>query len=1298
MKKKRSRIFFLIIIHLIIFQSVAVIVITDFGVEGNYSHFNDRRNISKKSPENLLENFTGFELFPGQPTDIVSISDIDDNSLVDLIGLGGDRRVKIEWSPENQTFTRVEFGELPGIGISASRYFEDLNGDNTIDLHNGKSLFNWINNSLVLVQEGREGYEFGSQDFGDYDSDGDFDFLCGAGRSGFYIGKNLGNGTFVNAPKNGLPSYQGAGTPSIRSLCHEFQDINGDGWIDIGCGIGSDLNEEPGPYLFWTNNGKERWAGFSEGCPTYDFGWDMDMSDMDNDGDFDCVMYFNNNKTKILENNFPQPWRIHDLPDDSILASGFTPLNLEAGDLDNDGLNDVVQTYYQVVKDDEGEIQYSNAIIAIYYNNGDYTFRIEKTESFIQTYPRLLPLSDIDLDGMLDIITSPGGKNDPGINPIVFFNKRSNQDDFLIKPLRRGDIYRAGTYEKIEWSSSRMNELLGPDNRFNLSISFFGKSGKYDPLITNLTKWWTYWTVPDFPTNNAYIKVEGMNLSDTYGPIKIHSKDDQLYPVDVSFDVDHDYVTTNRNVNVILKPDIALEQNVTVHVNLDHSNGTVDMGFHNVTMGSETVFSWFVPYDMFELDCRFETSFQYKGNEALFYQENGYNILSDDRFFENVRLPSNNDFYKGLNGTFHIGCLARDGSNLTHSSIFEVMDNSEYFTIENLGDGSFSIQGEKLGSDMVFFKVNCFGVIKSVGIQFDIVRSISALGLEVEQEIHHTGDMIRIGCNPLDNDGDPVELEKNEVEWTVSGPATGRYPGVELFATTATAPGAVGITGTSNLGHGDVRENITVIVEPAINKILLTVTEPLVVNQETILVPEIISWNDSKLDYSALTWDIPENVIFTEIGNGSVIIKPTNSKEFEISCTAGFLNETYTESFKFSTNVSLADMELIPDYGSVPIGGMTEVTVLLQGSNGNTYDLWHRISVSISGQGDADFDVENDIIKLMGKSEGSIELNVFVETLHGSYSDKTALNVFRAPSLVIYKGPERIIRSLSYPVSFTVLDRKGIEIFPENYTATVENYSFDPSSERWIIGYDTTGELRIRINVQVEHISIQSFENIEVLPRSEGIETGELPHPIRENTNITIKPNMKLEGGKVTSNVNWSIIGVSGEIDYRINEDGSIEIQGFPPGLINLTLSGERNGEITSKEITLEVLESPEIDSILIKKVKGDGGTLIHFQVLDQYGFDISDLCDFKWSGDYNWVDGNSSFVEKGKVTVHIELDDSSVRKEIEIEEGNKEKSSILIIIIPVIIIIILLLVVFFLIRKRLLGTRDTYYREEIES
>ncbi len=1123
MKRKISSPILCILVIMIIIPSIITIIKINNGVNGDSSYLNCNKVIGKTSPENLLENFTGFELFPGQPTDIVSISDIDDNSLVDLIGLGGDRRVKIEWNPENQTFTRVEFGELPGIEIKNRPFFEDLNGDNTIDLHNGESLFNWINNSLVLVEEGN-GYEFGSQDYGDYDSDGDIDIICSSGhRGGFYIGKNFGNGTFVDAPKNGLPSYEGPGTTTYWSPCEMFQDINGDGWMDVGSGTADHLYRTPGPYLFWINDGKERWTAFSEGCPTYDAGYQIDMADMDNDGDFDCVMYFENNKTKILENNFPQPWRIHDLPDDSILESGFTPLNLEAGDLDNDGLNDVVRTYYQVVKDNEGNIQYSNAIIAIYYNNGDYTFDIEKTESFIQTYPRLLPLSDIDLDGMLDIITSPGGKNDPGINPIVFFNKRSNQDDFFIKPLRRGDIYRAGTYEKIEWSSSRMNELLGPDNRFNLSISFFGETGNYIPLISNLTKWWTYWTVPDFPTNNAYIKVEGMNLSDTYGPIKIHSKDDQLYPVDVSFDVDHNYVTSGRNVDIILTPDQAMDQNLSVHVWLDHSNGTVDMGSHNVTVNSQTVFSWFVPSGMFEINCKFRTSFQYKGNNATFYQEDGYNILSDDRFFENVIPPFNNNFHKGLNGTFNFICLARDDTNITHSTLFEVTGESEYFTIENLGDGRFSIHGEKIGSDMVYFKMDCFGVVKSIGKQFKIIRSISTIGLGTTQEIHHTGDNILIECYPLDLDGDPVELTKQEIEWTVSGPAEGSYPGVELFATTATAPGIINITTTSNLGHGEIRENISVIVEGAISDIHIQATEPLVVDQETMIVPEVISWNGSKMDYSSLEWNIPEGIRYTEIGNGSILITPTTSGEFEISCQAGFLNETYSKLFTLSTNVSLVYIELIPEYNAVPIGGMTEISVLLEGSDGHNYTLWHQISVSISGDGEANTRIENNIIQLMGVTEGMVDLDVLVETLHGSSSNQISLKVFRAPSIIEYEEPEKIIRTKSYPISFKVLDRKELEIFPENYTATVDNSSFDPSSRKWMIESDNIGELRITINVQVEHISIQSVENIQILPKSVGIETGELPHPIRENNNITITPNIKLEDGTDTSDVNWSI-------------------------------------------------------------------------------------------------------------------------------------------------------------------------------
>jgi hypothetical protein len=228
--------------------------------------------------------------------------------------------------------------------------------------------------------------------WGDYDNDGDLDLYLGVGSWGAWepgpdvFYRNNGDGTLTDITKEvGLNKNIGA-CPHAG-----FFDYDEDGFIDLYL-----FNDDR--VLIYHNEKGKNFTDVSEKLgmkPLQDFSWSGGYADFDNDGNIDLyialynldLMYKGNGKGSFTN-----------VSDKANLGQKNTGVNTVFGDYDNDGDMDIFMA--------NGFFFGENAIL--YRNDGDFTFTDVTKESGISCGGHSAAFFDYDNDGDLDIYIVDG--------------------------------------------------------------------------------------------------------------------------------------------------------------------------------------------------------------------------------------------------------------------------------------------------------------------------------------------------------------------------------------------------------------------------------------------------------------------------------------------------------------------------------------------------------------------------------------------------------------------------------------------------------------------------------------------------------------------------------------------------------------------------------------------------------------------------------------------------------------------------------------------------------------------------
>ncbi|WP_318309953.1 FG-GAP repeat domain-containing protein [Flagellimonas crocea] len=317
----------------------------------------------------------------------------------------------------------------------------------------------------------------------DIDQDGDLDALVANGRHWAeqnYIFYNDGNGFFKVA--------QPIGRFMDASYAIKAGDLNGDGFMDIA--VAND--NVPNTIYFGTaDQSFINGTTFGSIAPSRN----LEIVDMDNDGDLDLVLSNRKARNEICLNdgrgNFSQTVPFGDKLDQTIQTRTM--------DINKDGFVDLVTAERQ---------SYNK----IYLNDGKLNFSKFREFGGDEEETRSIDIADIDQDGFLDIVTGNLGSK----NSIYFGDKNMSfsktidlSTNHMTASIRIADLDQDGHLDIIEGNSEERNYVyLGQSNgtyleiglredlledTYNIEIGDLNQDGLPDIVESNSGTWNLYY-------------------------------------------------------------------------------------------------------------------------------------------------------------------------------------------------------------------------------------------------------------------------------------------------------------------------------------------------------------------------------------------------------------------------------------------------------------------------------------------------------------------------------------------------------------------------------------------------------------------------------------------------------------------------------------------------------------------------------------------------------------------------------------------------------------------------------------
>ncbi len=234
------------------------------------------------------------------------------------------------------------------------------------------------------------GVEASSVAWGDYDNDGDLDFLLTGYTSIGYISK-----IYKNNGNNSFSAQMGINLSGVMGGSVAWGDYDNDGDLDIL------LTGSSGSFKIskiYKNNGNNSFSEQTGISLTGVFSGSVAWGDYDNDGDLDILLTGSTSGTiaspitKIYKNNGNNSFS----EQTSISLIGVWYSSVAWGDYDNDGDLDILLT---------GSPGPGLGVVSkIYRNNGNNSFTEQTSISLTAVYQSSVAWGDYDNDGDLDIL------------------------------------------------------------------------------------------------------------------------------------------------------------------------------------------------------------------------------------------------------------------------------------------------------------------------------------------------------------------------------------------------------------------------------------------------------------------------------------------------------------------------------------------------------------------------------------------------------------------------------------------------------------------------------------------------------------------------------------------------------------------------------------------------------------------------------------------------------------------------------------------------------------------------------
>jgi hypothetical protein len=351
---------------------------------------------------------------------VTGVWDMNNDGLNDIVVMDQSKTLRILYQQASGSFIQANVGTQLGSsqwGMTVG----DLDNDGYADVISGGAYDNLhvyhIDAAGTAVETTLPvGIFTQACTLGDMDNDGWLDFFACHDDGPSHMWRNDGAGNMVHKSTimtdasgntvldyNLYPgNYPGSNDPLMSgNYGNEFSDFDRDGDLDLLVAKCRQSSNDPldkrRTNLLFVNDGNNVFqedAG-ARGLVNLQQSWTATFGDIDNDGDFDCMMTTHSSTLKIYENNGLGYFT--DITPGSGLqnVSGFF-MQGQMTDFDNDGFIDVV---------------YAGGAFGYYRNNGDHTFT-SQTSSF--NNPQTMHgfgLGDLNNDGFVDVYAGYGNSN-----------------------------------------------------------------------------------------------------------------------------------------------------------------------------------------------------------------------------------------------------------------------------------------------------------------------------------------------------------------------------------------------------------------------------------------------------------------------------------------------------------------------------------------------------------------------------------------------------------------------------------------------------------------------------------------------------------------------------------------------------------------------------------------------------------------------------------------------------------------------------------------------------------------------
>jgi hypothetical protein len=364
----------------------------------------------------------------------IVVVDVNNDGLDDILIMDQSQTLNLELQHADGTYTNTNLGTVGGghvWGMAAADV--DHNGWKDVATGAGScylyKLFYSGGVVTATITPLAGSYFVQNITFGDFNNDGWVDLEVCDDNAYAKVYQNNGSGTLnasttlINTNINpglvyGSDPYDSGNYGSV------WTDIDGDGDLDLYIAhcrqsTSSYTDERRRDRLFindGTNHYTENAASTMMELPgNYKQTWTTSFGDMDNDGDFDCVMTNHGEASQIYQNNGSGVFT------DITTGSGFTvpfdAIESAVEDFDNDGFLDILVTGPSWV---------------MYHNNGNGTYT--QTPGVMSGTGILsFGLGDLNHDGKIDIFASYGTvyNNPTTIADVLYLNTSTNTNHFI---------------------------------------------------------------------------------------------------------------------------------------------------------------------------------------------------------------------------------------------------------------------------------------------------------------------------------------------------------------------------------------------------------------------------------------------------------------------------------------------------------------------------------------------------------------------------------------------------------------------------------------------------------------------------------------------------------------------------------------------------------------------------------------------------------------------------------------------------------------------------------------------------